>query len=81
MSNVYDKLSKERKKMQSEGVMPEWYTTGGWQLFKNKYLYRADNPKEQYQRIASTLAVHTKDPNTWKEKFFNLLFRLDIWGR
>jgi len=75
MSNVYDKLSKERKKMQSEGVMPEWYTTGGWQLFKNKYLYQADNPKEQYQRIASTLAVHTKDPNTWKEKFFNLLWK------
>lgn len=75
MSNVYDKLSKERKKMQAEGVMPEWYTTGGWQLFKNKYLYQADNPKEQYQRIASTLAVHTKDPNVWKEKFFNLLWK------
>lgn len=75
MSSVYDKLSEERKKMQSEGVMPEWFSTGGWQIFKSKYLYQAEHPKEQYQRIAATLAVHTPDPEIWKEKFFSLLWK------
>lgn len=74
-SGVYDKLSEERKKLQAEGLMPEWWSTGGWQLFKNKYLYQAANPKEQYQRIAATLAVHTPDPQEWKEKFFNIMWK------
>lgn len=75
MSNIYDKISLERKKMQAEGVMPEWWSTGGWQLFRDKYLYQADNPKEQYQRIAYTLAAHTPDPNKWKEVFFDLMWK------
>lgn len=74
-SGVYDKLSEERKKLQAEGLMPEWWSTGGWQLFKNKYLYQAANPKEQYQRIAATLAVHTPDPQEWKEKFFSIMWK------
>lgn len=75
MSSIYDKLGTERKKLQSEGLMPEWYTTGGWQLFKERYLYQADNPKEQYERIARTLSVHTPDPSKWFDKFFNLLWK------
>lgn len=73
--SIYNKLSEERKKLQEEGLAPEWYTTPGWQLFKEKYLYQANNPKEQYERIAATLAVHTPDPHEWKEKFFNLLWK------
>lgn len=74
-SGVYDKLSEERKKLQADGLMPEWWSTGGWQLFKNKYLYQAANPKEQYQRIAATLAVHTPNPQEWKEKFFDVMWK------
>lgn len=73
--SIYNKLSEERKKLQEEGLAPEWYTTPGWQLFKEKYLYQANNPREQYERIAATLAVHTPDPHEWKEKFFNLLWK------
>ena len=75
MSNSYRVLSEERKKMQAEGLMPLHWSTGSWQLFKNKYLYQASNPKEQYQRIASTLAVHTPDPQEWKEKFFDIMWK------
>lgn len=75
MSSVYDRLSEERKKLQAEGLVPEWMTTGGYQLLKERYLYRVNNPREQYQRIARTLAVHTPDPQEWYEKFFNIMWK------
>lgn len=75
MSNSYRVLSDERKKLQEDGLMPSHWSTGSWQLFKNKYLYQANNPKEQYQRIAATLAVHTPDPQEWKEKFFDIMWK------
>ncbi len=68
-----DKLSLERKKLQEEGLLPEWYTTAGYQLFKSKYLW-ADNPRIQYETIANTLAAHTDAPTQWAEKFFALLW-------
>lgn len=75
MSNSYRVLSNERKKMQEDGLMPLHWSTGSWQLFKNKYLYQASNPKEQYQRIAFTLAAHTPDPQEWKDKFFDIMWK------
>ena len=75
MSTIYNRLSEERKKLQKEGNCPNWYTTGGYQMFKEKYLYQASNPREQYERIAKTLACHTPDPAKWKEKFFDLLWK------
>lgn len=75
MTNSYRALSDERKKLQEDGLMPAHWSTGSWQLFKNKYLYQAANPKEQYQRIAATLAVHTPDPALWKEKFFDIMWK------
>lgn len=73
--NLYDKLSAERKLLQSQGLMPDWYTTGGWQMVKDRYLYQAANPKEQYARIARTAARHTKDPAYWEPKFFELFWK------
>ena len=32
----YEKLSFERKVLQSKGHLPDWYTTPGWQMFKEK---------------------------------------------
>ncbi|QDP60417.1 MAG: putative ribonucleoside-diphosphate reductase subunit alpha [Prokaryotic dsDNA virus sp.] len=72
---MYDKLSEERKKLQEQGLAPAWWSTGGYQLFKEKYLYQADNPKEQYMRIAGTLSAHTPDPLKWKEIFFDLMWK------
>lgn len=75
MSSIYDKLGNERKKLQAEGLIPDWYSTGGWQLFKERYMYQADNPKEQYERIARTLSMHTPDPDKWFTKFFEILWK------
>lgn len=80
--NIY---SKERKELQAQGLAPEWMTTGGWQMFKQKYLYKANNPREQYQRIASTLAKHIGvypdwweteygKEYTWEQAFFDILW-------
>lgn len=71
----YETLSKERKRMQEEGTIPAHWSTASWQLFKEKYLYNAANPREQYQRIARTLAVHTPDPAAWAEKFFDVMWK------
>lgn len=81
MTTLYDKLSNERKKMQEEGVMPSWFTTAGWQLFKEKYLYQANNPKEQYQRIAKAAAKHIEGKlphpgnKNWEQAFFDLMWK------
>lgn len=73
----YDELSEERKKMQAEGGMPDWFSTAGWQLFKSKYLYKADTVKMQYERIAKTAARHLPEEYREKatEKFFNLFWK------
>ena len=74
-SGLYDKLSEERKKMQADGDMPSFWSTGSWQLFKNKYLYQASTPREQYTRIAKTLSTHTPDPDYWCTRFFDLMWK------
>lgn len=72
-----ESLSQERKRLQCEGKCPMWFSTGSWQLFKSKYLYDADNPFEQYQRIAKTAASHMpeNERELWAETFFNLLWK------
>ena len=71
----YNKLSEERKRLQAAGELPEWFSTGGYQMFKEKYLFQAKTPREQYERIARTLAVHTPNPNDWHDRFFQLLWK------
>lgn len=81
-------FSKERKKMQEDGVCPTWMTTMGWQLFSEKYLNGdSKNPKDQYERIAKTLAQHAPKEypdfwneieywkgKTWEDAFFSVLW-------
>ena len=80
--------SKERKELQKQGLCPDWMTTMGWQLFSQKYLNGdCKNPKEQYQRIAKTLAKHAPKEypefwdkidywkgKTWEQTFFDALY-------
>lgn len=73
MTTFYDKLSQERKELQAQEQLPEWYTTGGYQLFKQKYMW-APTPRAQYEAIAATAAQHTDDAPRWKDKFFALLW-------
>lgn len=80
MSNIYRELSEERKRLQTEGLVPEWYSTGGYQMFKEKYEYQTNgmSVKGQFQRIAKTAAKHltgTKYETEAEGKFFNLLWK------
>ena len=57
--NIYKELSKERKALQEAGLAPEWMTTAGWQLMKERYLWGSEtSPKEAYTRVAYTLSRH-----------------------
>lgn len=72
--NHYEKLGNERKELQANGLLPDWYTTAGYQLFKDRYLW-AKTPREQYETIAATLAAHTDDVQKWKDRFFDILWK------
>lgn len=77
-TNLYEKLSEERKQLQSQGLVPEWYSTASWQMFKQKYLYGTDRAvKGQFERIAKTAAKHlrgSKFESKAEKKFFDLLW-------
>lgn len=77
MSSLYEQLSEERKRLQAEGHLPEWFSTPSWQLFKEKYLYEATGLRDTYSRIARTASRHTNDPGYWYDRFFNILW--DGW--
>ena len=69
-----NKYSEERKKLQEQGEIPAFFTTQGYQLFMEKYLW-ADSVKQQYETIAKTAAQYVE--HVWPEayeKFFNLLW-------
>lgn len=71
---IYQRLSAERKQLQSIGAVPEWFTTPSWQLFKANYLHESTGIRDTYERIAVTLAKHMPNPEEWETKFFNLLW-------
>lgn len=75
MVSIYDKLSQERKELQAQCQVPSWFTTGGWQLFKEKYLYEAVGLKDTYMRIAKTAAQHTDNPEAWASRFFDIMWK------
>lgn len=75
MSSIYEKLSEERKQLQKEGKLPEWFTTGGWQILKEKYLHDTDSLYLTYSRIARTAAAHTDDPESWHKRFLEVMWK------
>lgn len=77
--NLYTKLSDERKALQEQGLVPSWYSTGGYQMFKEKYDYQTNgrSVRGQFERIAATAAFHlvgTKYEKEAEAQFFNLLW-------
>jgi ribonucleoside-diphosphate reductase alpha chain len=72
-NEMYERFSRERKISQTKGDTPPWYTTGGYIMFKQKYLYEAKTIKEQFQRIAKTAAKHSKRDGAY-EAFFDMLW-------
>ena len=86
MQNVYDpeeksildKLSEERKQGIKDGTIPEWFVTPSYQVFKAKYVWENQTPRDTYQRIAKCAAKHMKkhDPDTdWESKFFEIMWK------
>lgn len=77
--SIYDKLSKERKRLQKEGLVPEWFTTGGYSMFTQKYEYDTNgrSVRGQFERIARAAAAHLKGTKFDAEaegKFFELMW-------
>lgn len=82
-----DSYSQLRKKLQEHGEIPQWFTTGGTQLFFEKYSWNGETVKSRYKMIAKTLAKHAPDKypswwnvdtytagKTWEEVFFDVLW-------
>lgn len=79
IENIYNKLSEERKTLQEQGLVPMWYSTGGFQMFKDKYDYETHgrSVRGQFERIAKTAAAHLKGTKFAQEaeaKFFELFW-------
>jgi ribonucleoside-diphosphate reductase alpha chain len=77
VGSLYTKLSQERKELQEKGLVPDWYTTGGYQMFKSKYEYETNgrSVRGQFERIASTAAKHVAHVYPQAEqKFFDILW-------
>jgi ribonucleoside-diphosphate reductase alpha chain len=76
--NIYKKLSEERKELQEKNLVPQWYTTAGYQMFKSKYEYQTNgfSVRGQFDRIAETAAKHLPEPyrGEARNQFFKLLW-------
>lgn len=82
MSSLYKKLSQERKQLQELGEVPDWYTTGGYQMFMEKYTLPGQTLKERYWQVAETAGkiadeLYGSFPGgtEWSEEFFNIIWR------
>jgi len=71
---LYEQLSEERKELQAKGSLPDWFTTLGWQMFKDKYLYNAFSYRGQIIRIAETAAQYLPNTTVWSQRFFDLMW-------
>ena len=73
---MYEELSQERKELQEKGLLPEWFCTAGWQLFKSKYMHQDRAFHRQAEIIAKTAAQHLKPEHKeeYEQKFFENSF-------
>ena len=73
---LWDDLSEERKALQAEGQLPDWYTTQAWQMFKKSYSVPGELAVlGRHRAIAKTLARHLgKHAAEYEEKFFKELW-------
>ena len=74
---MFERLSAERKELQAANLLPEWYTTQAWQMFKDGYAVESEGSSvfARHTIIANTLARHMKGREAeWEQKFFDLLW-------
>lgn len=64
--------SKLRKDQIITRDCPPWYTTGGIQLFYEKYSWEGETVRQAFQRVASALAQHAPKtyPSWWHEDIY-----------
>lgn len=75
LDNKYEFLSAERKRLQQQGLLPMFYQTGGWGLFKSKYMDGSTSFKNRVEQIAATAAKHApKDGVDWYAKFVEVIW-------
>lgn len=75
MKTIYEELSEERKHLQEQGLLPEWFTTAGWQLLSAKYLTKTEKDyKSIIERISKCASKWTNHPEMWEKKFFNVIW-------
>lgn len=77
VATEFEALSAERKKLQAQGLLPDWYTTQAWQMFKSKYIVESEGSlRARHQKIAHTLARHV--PQLYRgeleKAFFDLMW-------
>lgn len=72
----WEELSAERKHLQELGVIPEWYITQGWYMFREKYAVEGEEGvKGRHRTIAKTLAQYmVGEEDKWEELFFKELW-------
>lgn len=77
MVSLYKELSNERKQLQEEGLVPEWYSTAAWQMFKAKYAYEPEGigVRPRMETVAKTLAKKMPNPEYWEPKFFDIMWK------
>lgn len=76
-----------RKQLQESDEAPSWFTTGGVQLFYEKYSYQNETPKARFKTIARALANHAPAvyPHWWetnpytKGKEYSEVFFNTMW--
>lgn len=82
--SLYEKLGEQRKAAQADGIYPEWYSTGGYIMFEQKYRYESNGFQGQISRIATTAAKHANrlygDEYDWEKEFFTLFWDGDLSG-
>ena len=76
VKSIYQELSEERKHLQSIGKLPPWFTTGGYQLIKDKYATpECPDVYSIYKRVSKAAAKHMKGEEAeWEKKFFNVMW-------
>jgi len=89
MNNMtqYERFSIERKQLQRNNKAPEWYTTSGYQLLKQKnYFLPGETPRGMYSRIANRAAYIANEVfniplpttwgyNSWNDAFFDIMWK------
>jgi len=78
MTSIYEKFATERKELQAKGEVPDWYTTGGYQMFMLKYAEPGSSLLDRYTKIAETagdIATDLYGDNNWSQRFFNIIWK------